>query len=105
MSSSNDDLDEEPSKRPNGRVIAEARANAEIANWVYAQSRVKIRARDGLMNTREAVEQVLKDPDIKAKMLAHIASHDYDFYLRYKANPEKAIAWLDAQIAEMESPY
>jgi hypothetical protein len=94
-------------ERPNGKMIAEAQADAEIADWVYAQARIKIRARGGLMDRREAVEQVLKDPDIRHKLLAHMALHDaeyYDFYQRWKASPEKAIAYLDATIAELESP-
>ena len=75
-----DKLDKlELSQRPNGKMIAEARANADISDWVYAQSRLVIRSKSGMIETKDAVEQVLNDPDIKGKLLAHIASHDYDF--------------------------
>jgi|SRR5918996_3703414 hypothetical protein len=98
--------DDELSQRPNGKLIAEARAQAEIEDLIYEQARLKIRAKGGLMSTMDAVETVLKeDIDIiKQKLLALTASEDLDFYLRFKANPEKALAYLDATIAEMESP-
>jgi hypothetical protein len=104
MSSSSNDIRR---RRPLGRKIAEARADAEIADWVFAQSRVLIRAKGGMLDTRQAIEKVLADPNIRDKLLAHMAMHDaecYDFYLRYKASPEKALAYLDATIAELESP-
>ncbi len=102
------DDDHDLSLRPNGKIIAEARADAEIADWIYAQSRILIRSKGGLMETREAVEKVLKDPNLRDKLLAHMALHDsesYNFYQRWKADEKKALAWLHAQISEMESPY
>jgi hypothetical protein len=101
------DDDDDLSRRPNGKIIAEARANAEIADWVYAQSRIVIRSRSGMISTVDAVKTVLEDPNLREKLLAHAAMHDaesYNFYQRWKASPEKAIAYLDATIAEMESP-
>jgi hypothetical protein len=89
-----------------GKKIAEARAQAEIDDIIYELARRKMRARGGLMSTMDAVEAVLKeDIDIiKEKLLALMASEDLDFYLRFKASPERAIAYLDATIAELESP-
>jgi hypothetical protein len=54
------------------------------------------------------VEAVLKDPSTKEKIVNHLLEHirrdDYDFYLRFLADREKAVAYLDAQIKELESP-
>ena len=100
------DDDDDLSRRPNGKRIAEAQANAQIDDIIYELARKRIRAKGGMLETRDAVQEVLlKDSDIiKEKLLALMASEDLDFYLRYKASPEKAIAYLDATIAEMESP-
>jgi hypothetical protein len=87
------------------RKIVEAKVDAEISDLIYALSRIKIRA-CGMLNTQDAVEKVLADPHIRDKLLAHMALHDsecYDFYLRFKANPEKALAYLNAEIEELES--
>jgi hypothetical protein len=102
------DDDDDLSRRPNGKMIAEAQAEADIADWVYQESRLVIRNAGGMISTVDAVKTVLENPSIKEKLLLHMAKHgdalDKEFVARFRASPTKTIAWLDAECAELESP-
>jgi hypothetical protein len=85
-----------------------AEADAEIYDFLFEQSRLVIRSRGGLIDTPTALKEVLNDPTIKEKLLNHLETHgdklDKEFVARWRASPEKTIAWLDAELALAESP-
>jgi hypothetical protein len=86
---------------------AEAQADAEIADFLFEQSRLVIRNKGGLIDTPTALKEVLNDPTIKEKLLHHLEVHgdklDREFVARWRASPEKTIKWLDAELTELES--
>ena len=94
-------------QRPDGRMIAEAAANAEINDIIYQEARKKIRARGGLMTTDEAVEAVLKEDFdiIKEKVFASMEKDDPLFARHFKIDPKAALALLESEIREAESQY
>ena len=83
--------------------------DAAFDAWIYQAARDEIRKRGGLLTTEEAVKHVLTSPEMHEQMLKYASTRYGDlgkeFAARWRASPEKTMKWLEAELAELESPY